>query len=265
MIERVDWEALPAGLRGAVEEQAGRVTASEVVAEGLNCAAALVLTTDQGERLFLKGVRDSDAKAVAALDCEARINGVVREVCPTVHHRFRTGGWFCLAFAFIDGRHADLGPGTGDLAAVAVALRRMQTFGAGSFPAPPLADQFTSYLLPGEAELLSGTALLHTDTNPHNIMIGNGDGVAHVVDWAMPATGPAWVDPACTAVRLMECGQSPADALSWLGTFTSWRHADPKSVEAFVHVTCRHWTARVGERGAEPSNARFRHLLDLRC
>lgn len=75
----------------------------------------------------------------------------------------------------------------------------MRMSSASGFPAPPLADQFTSYLLPGEAELLRGTASLHTDTNPHNIMIGNG-GVAHVVD------------PACAAVRLRERGRSPAAA-----------------------------------------------------
>ncbi|MFF4406916.1 phosphotransferase [Streptomyces sp. NPDC001404] len=261
MIERVDWEELPAKLRSTVEEHAGRVISSEIVAEGLNCAAALVLTTERSGRLFFKGVREADVEAVAALNCEARINGVVKDVCPTVRHRFQVGGWSCLAFTFIDGRHADLGPGTSDLAAVASALQRMQAFDGSAFPAPPFADRFTSYLLPGEAEFLGGTALLHTDTNPHNMLIDNHNGSACIVDWAMPATGPAWVDPACTAVRLMECGQEPADALAWLDGFTSWRNADPKAIQAFVDVTCRHWTAAMGERAAKPSNTRFRHLL----
>ncbi|WP_372411071.1 phosphotransferase [Streptomyces luteireticuli] len=261
MIERVGWEELPAELRNAVEERAGRVTGSEIVAEGLNCATALVLTTERSGRLFFKGAREADVAAIAALNCETRINGAVQDVCPTVHHRFRTGGWSCLAFTFIDGRHADLGPGTSDLPAVTSALERMQTFSGSAFPAPPLADRFTSYLLPGEAEFLNGTALLHTDTNPHNILINNHDGVAYVVDWAMPATGPAWVDPASTSVRLMECGQDPADALAWLGRFTSWQNADPKAVETFVGVTCRRWTAKLGEQAAHRSNTRYRHLL----
>ncbi|MCC3768768.1 phosphotransferase [Streptomyces sp. UNOC14_S4] len=261
MVERVGWEELPAALRGAVEARTGRVTASRTVVDGLNCVAALVLDTERSGRLFFKGVREADAKAVAALGWEARVNEAVRGVGPLLLHRFRDGGWSCLAFAHIDGRHVDLGPGSNDLAAVSDALRRMQTFSASGLPAPPLADRYAAHLLPGDAECLSGTSLLHTDTNPHNIMIGNGDGVAYIVDWAMPATGPAWVDAACTAVRLMECGQSPADALTWLGGFASWRHADPESVEAFVHVTCRDWTATIGERDAAPSNARFRHLL----
>ncbi|WP_434600468.1 phosphotransferase [Streptomyces sp. A5-4] len=130
-------------------------------------------------------------------------------------------------------------------------------------PIPQLSTRFAAFLHPGEAVALKGSHLLHTDTNPHNVMIGNYGGDAYLVDWAMPAIGPAWVDPAYLATWLMSYGQPPSDALGWLGGFTSWRQADPKAVETFVNVTCRHWTATIGEKGAEPSNARFRHLLDF--
>lgn len=250
-------------LRGAVEERTGQVVASEVVAGGLNCAVALKLTTERG-RLFFKGVREADDEAVASLGWETRINHVVQGVSPVIHHCFRTAGWSCLAFAYIDGRHADLAPGSSDLAAVADALQRMQAFSGSTFPASPLADRFAPYLLPGEAGHLHGTNLLHTDTNPHNILIDR-DGDARIVDWARPASGPAWVDPACTAVRLMECGQTPADALAWLGGFTSWRYANAKAIETFVNVTCRRWTATIGEHDAKRSNTRFRQLLSCRA
>lgn len=271
MSERVQWEELPSELRDAVEARTGTVITSETVAEGLNCSVALVIHTRNNGALFLKGVRTSDAAGMVGLRCEEQINETVVGISPVIRHRFELGGWLCLAFIYVDGRHADLSPGTKDLTAVALTMGRMQQLnlddlqrsGRSAATAPQFADRFVKFLKPGEAAALKGTNLLHTDANPHNIMIGEHGGDAYVVDWAMPAIGPAWVDPAYTAVRLMECGQAPSDALGWLGGFTSWRQADPKAVEVFVNVTCRHWTATVGEKGAEPSNARFRHLLDF--
>ncbi|MBL1095932.1 phosphotransferase [Streptomyces coffeae] len=261
MIERVAWDDLPADLRAAVEARAGKVIAAETVAEGLNCAVALVLETAYGGSLFVKGVRHTDEPGMAALQCEERINPTVGGISPLIRYRFDAAGWAALAFVFIDGRHADLAPGSGDLTAVAATMRRMHELRIPSFLIPPFADRLRDFLEPCEAEHLAGKHLLHTDTNPHNIMISTHGGHANVVDWAMPAIGPAWVDPAYTAVRLMECGQSPEDALAWLSGFTSWRDAEKRAVRAFVDATCRQWAATVGEGAAESSNARFRHLL----
>ncbi|MFI5617555.1 phosphotransferase family protein [Streptomyces sp. NPDC051567] len=259
MTERVQWEDLPAGLREAVTARTGPVVTSETVAEGLNCTVALIIHTRRAGPLFLKGVRTSDATGTAGLRAEEHVNGVVAAHGSALRHRFEAAGWRCLAFAHLDGRHVDLSPGTGDLDAVARTLERVQSLDAGGLRIPRFAERFRKYLEPGEAEALEGAALLHTDANPHNILVRAGD--AYLVDWAMPATGPAWVDPAYTAVRMMECGQTPADALRWLHRFPGWRRAEPGAVRAFVNGTCRHWTATVGEKGAGPSNARFRSLL----
>ncbi|MFF2066142.1 phosphotransferase [Streptomyces sp. NPDC058200] len=260
MIERVQWEELPVRLRTAVEERTGTVIAAEPVTQGLNCSVALTLDTRRSGALFFKGVRDTDTEGVAALRWEERVNSAVGGISPAVRHDFRVAGWSCLAFDYVRGSNADLSPGSPDLDAVTSTMRRMHRLRAPDFAIPPLADRFAEHLLPGETDALSGRHLLHTDTNPHNIMISD-HGEAYVVDWAMPALGPAWVDPAYTAVRLMECEQAPAAALAWLNGFTSWRQADPKAVSVFVEGTCRQWTAAVGGRGAEASNARFRHLL----
>jgi hypothetical protein len=262
VIERAEWGDLPAELRTAVEARTGKVAAAEGVEEGLNCSAALVLRTARNGPLFFKGVRHADEPGMAALRCEERINPTVGGISPTVRYRFDAGGWSALAFAHIDGRHADLGPRSKDLDAVAFTLKRMHDLRSPSFSVPQFADRLRKFCEPGEAEHLAGNHLLHTDANPHNIMIGHHGGDAYVVDWAMPAIGPVWVDPAYTAVRLMECGQSPDDALSWLDGFTSWRQADEQAVRVFVDATCRHWAATVGKGAAEPSNARFRYLLE---
>ncbi|MEO3972641.1 phosphotransferase [Streptomyces sp. CAU 1734] len=261
MSERVDWEALPEELRTAVERRTGRVTSAVVVPEGLNCSLALTLSTTAHGMLFLKGVRESDHAELAALRWEESVNRTVRGIGPSIRHTFAAAGWRCLAFVHIEGRHADLGPGSRDLNAVARTLRRIPALRVPDLPLPRFADRYAEFLHPHEAAALHGRHLLHTDTNPHNIMIGRG-GVAYIIDWAMPATGPSWIDPAYTAVRLMECERSPEEAMAWLSGFPHWCTADRTAVETFVDAECRRWTATVGEKGAAASNARFRVLLD---
>lgn len=263
MTRHVRWAELPASLRTLIEAGTGAVTRTEEVAEGLNCSLALVLHTDGGP-LFLKGVRDDAGSLVerAQLACEQQVNPLVSGLglCPEIRHACSGAGWHCLAFAYIPGAHPDLAPGSPDVAAVAAALRRLQHTQAPPLAVPPLTERFADHLQPGEAALLTGPYLLHTDTNPHNFLVGD-DGTAHVIDWAMPACGPAWVDAAYTAVRLMECGHTGEQARAWLAGFVSWRDAEPKAVETFVDVVCRQWIAAVGAHDARPSNTRFRALL----
>lgn len=270
MFERLCWEALPIELRDAIESKAGEVTESEVIAEGLNCAVALMIRTKKHGQIFLKGVRENTSD-VYALQQEEQVNSVLDGISAQLRHRFRLAGWFCLAFDFVDnGRHADMAPGSTDLDAIAFVLNRMQQltfsnplpYGRFQFMVPPLADRFEGFISPDEAHALKGNNLLHTDTNPHNVlMYGHRQNRACMVDWAMPAIGPAWVDPALTAVRLMEFGNTPAEALRWLEGFTSWQYADPEAVKAFVNATCRQWTARVGEKDAQYSNGNYEALL----
>jgi hypothetical protein len=40
-----------------------------------------------------------------------------------------------------------------------------------------------------------------------------------------------------------------------------WERGSREARERFIEVIYRHWTAKVGEKGAEPSDARFRSLL----
>lgn len=263
MAERVRWADLPAVLRRAVEARTGRVVRAAEVAEGLNCSLALTLDTQHGDSVFLKGVRASARAEAAGLRCEQQVNAVVAalDVGPKIQHSFVSAGWHCLAFAYVRGGHADLGPGSRHLAAVAETLRRVPDGRLPRLALPHFAERFAAHLRPDEARALAGPHLLHTDTNPHNLLIEAESGRAYVVDWAMPARGPAWVDAAYTAVRLLECGHPPRSARQWLAGFDSWRAAEPASVAAFVNAVCRQWVATVGERDAEPSNARFRSLL----
>lgn len=255
---RTDWLDLPAAVRAAVEAVAGPVLDAAPVADGLTCSMAAVLATAVG-RVFVKGVLSSDADGVAAQSAEAAVNPLTLAVGPRLLAQVVTGGWDVLVFDAIDGRHADLSAGSPDVPLVADALHRAQ----GMAPAwlPRLADRFAGVLDAGQLALLDGGALLHTDTNPHNLLIGPDR--AHLVDWAMAASGPAWADVAYTAVRLLEAGWPDAEAMAWADRFPSWRAADPAAVAAFVDGTCSSWEAIVGTAGARHSNRRFRVLTGI--
>ncbi|MEU3602215.1 phosphotransferase [Streptomyces sp. NPDC006798] len=264
MTERLGWDGLPPGLRAGIEDLVGAVYDATTVVDGLNCRFAATVATERHGGLFLKGVPDGPNDEAAALHRETLLNPAVTGIGPRLRYDIRTDGWRVLAFDRIDGRHAGLGPGSRDLDAVRDVLVRMRELRPPAGVAvPPLAERYAGFLGPGDAELLAGQTLLHTDTNPHNILVTEQDRAprAYVVDWAMAATGPGWVDAAYTAVRLMEFDQPPAAALGWLATVPSWPAAEPAAVRAFVETVCRHWTAVVGEQGAQWSNNCYRRLL----
>ncbi|WP_206502152.1 phosphotransferase [Streptomyces chrestomyceticus] len=255
---RTAWGELPPEARAVVEERVGGVRGATPVPDGLTCRMAAVLTTGAG-LLFVKGAPVGDAKARAGQAMEAAVNRAVGEAGPRLLWQVVAGGWDLLGFEYVDGRHADLSAGSADLPLVAGALRAAQDVRVPeSVQVPSLASRFADILAPGELALLRGDVLLHTDTNPHNLLVG--DRRAWVVDWAMPAAGPAWVDVAYTAVRLMEADCMPREALEWAERFPSWVAADPRAVQALVTGTCRRWERRVGPRDARQSNARYAAL-----
>ncbi|GAA0449655.1 phosphotransferase [Streptomyces sp. NPDC046215] len=258
---RTGWHGLPRPVRAAVEARTGPVVAAHPIPHGLTCATAASLTTAQGT-VFVKGVPLDHAEAREGQRWEAAINRYVRGVGPGLRWRVVAGGWELLGFEHIDGRHADLSPGSTDLPLVADALLAAQDLPSPrTVTVPRFEDRWARFLAAGTRELLRGEALLHTDTNPHNLMVT--DRRAYLVDWATPALGPAWVDVAYTAVRLMEADCPRAEVLAWAARFPSWASARPEALAAFVAAHCRRWEATVGAAAARPSNARFAALLSL--
>ncbi|MGW8330563.1 phosphotransferase [Streptomyces sp. NPDC055897] len=256
----MEWMDLPAGVRDAVLAEAGPVREVVPVEGGLTCWLAAGLTTAEGRRWFVKGCPESDEPAWMSMYQERLVYPMLGGVSPDFGWIVRhAAGWEVMAYDWVDGRHADLGPGSVDLPLVADVLLAAQEITVPHFLHNPLAARLTPFLESSEVPLLDGGALLHTDTNPHNLLVGENR--AWMVDWAMWAQGPAWVDVAYTAVRLMEADTPADEALGWAAQFPSWQRADPAAVAAFVAGSCRQWEAQVGPVDAKPNNGRFGALL----
>jgi hypothetical protein len=107
--------------------------------------------------------------------------------------------------------------------------------------------------------VLAGDTLLHTDLAPHNMLISNR---AHIIDWAWPTRGAAWIDPAVIILRLIEAGHSAADADTWARTsFASWASAPPAAVTVFSDASTTAWDeiARNDPQDCKKNIARHAH------
>ncbi|MFG2476526.1 hypothetical protein [Streptomyces fagopyri] len=120
----------------------------------------------------------------------------------------------------VDGRHADYAPGSPDLPLVEAALTEMQAVTApADVEIKDAVDRWADYAPPGTVHYFGGDTLLHTDFAPDNVLIVGGR--AHLVDWAWPTRGAAWIDPGALALRLMDAGHPVEAAVAFAGRFPS--------------------------------------------
>ncbi|MBO0516145.1 phosphotransferase [Streptomyces beijiangensis] len=217
------------------------------------------LVTESG-RWFVKGAPEADYAAYGSLYRERLVYPLLEGVSPGFGWKVEADGWELMAYEWADGRHAELGSASPDLPLVAGVMLAAQEITVPHYvPVPTMAQLLRPHLETAEAGLLGGSTLVHRDTNPFNLLVGVDQ--AWMVDWAMAAQGPAWVDVAYTAVRLMEADTPVEGALEWAAGFPSWRDAVPEAVAAFVRATCRQWETRAGAVDCMPSNRRFEALL----
>lgn len=236
-VDRIHWDDLPLDARHAAEEQTGPILHAETAAAGANSGiAATVHTADSV--LFVKGV-PVDHPQARTQQREAEINPYLPASCPRLLWHVQAAGWDLIGYERIVGRHADYAPGSPDLPLVARALVDLQ-----NTPCPPielkLAEQrWSGYAGPAGVEQLAGDTLLHTDLAPHNMLMTDR---AHLIDWAWPTRGAAWIDPAVLILRLMESGHTAEAADAWArGQFPSWAAAPHASISAFSEANARTW------------------------
>ncbi|MGH8905630.1 MAG: hypothetical protein ACRD0K_03745 [Egibacteraceae bacterium] len=224
---------------------------------------------EDGRVFFCKGI-EADSRFAWMHRNEARVNPWLGDFAPRLLWTLDTDGWLLLGFEQVDGRYADLSPGSPDLPRIAdvmaamerdltpcpqVPLQTLSQRWAG-LPAWRLLSQNPPVNLDGwvrenlrrlvgwEAsapDLLAGQTLAHTDLNARNFLIGDR---VYVIDWAWPCRAAAWIDVAFLVLRLIDAGHAPDDAEKWATSVPAWRQASDTAVTAFATAVAGLWEYR---------------------
>ncbi|MEV0752364.1 phosphotransferase [Streptosporangium sp. NPDC050280] len=263
------WNDLPSNVRATVERQVGQVLKSDSVTKGLMPGITARLYTDDYRIVFLKAIPTANP-AATLYERERRAGAVLPPGLPAPRLRWsgEVDGWIVLLYEYVNGRDADLSPGSPDvplvldtlvvlnealtpcpdgLPEVAVNIAGLQAK-AASLLAGELPDRsmYEKALTTFSLDALKGDTLLHYDLHPGNFRID--DGRAYVIDWAFAARGAAWGDAVMLAPRLIEAGHTPEQAEALLARVPAWRSAPADAVTglAALWTLFRRYKARFG-------------------
>lgn len=245
---------LPRAVRAAISTRVGSIRSIRTVEAGHNSPLAVQVTTDAGT-LFLKGLR-AEGGRLATQQREYEINRYIRGLSPTARWQVRTGGWYVIAFDFVEGRHADYSPGSADLPLVGQLLQRLSHVSPPSTVLLRMAEQrLAAYVTRGEdLRHFKGDSLLHTDLNPHNVLISDR---AYLVDWGWATVGARWLDAGYWIIWLIAQGHEPVDAEAVAETVPAWRVAPRSGIDAFAAANVNLWR-EINEAGNDPWTRRMR-------
>lgn len=260
MIRRA-WTELPVIVRSAVEQLAGVVLGESSAPAGRHSELSTTLRTSAGQ-VFVKGIT-TDNPGVRAHRHEAAVNPRLSEIAPRLLWTVETGGWLLLGYEHVEGRHADLSPGSADLPLLADALGGLEGLPAGDAPdlaaqwarfaawrrlrhEPPTdlhawcrgnLDQFVDWERRA-IDAVTGNQLAHTDLHSLNILVGER---LRVVDWAWSRATVPWLDAGFLVLRLIDTGHSPAAAERWAASTAAWMAAPEDDRTAFAVAVLGIW------------------------
>ncbi|MFJ7969655.1 aminoglycoside phosphotransferase [Streptomyces sp. NPDC096324] len=229
---------LPDTARALIEKASGPIIDLGTVHTGLNSSIAAVVRTRRGT-LFVKGL-PLDHPRVWTQEREADIAVHVHSIAPRLCWHVEADGWSLLGFEHVEGGHADYTPGSSDLPAVSASMARLTELRAPGVELKTMPDRFRQYVDdPAELEWFEGHSLLHTEWNPHNVLIADDGAV--FVDWAWASTGAAWIDPALWLLWLIAHGHTPEAAESVASAHPAWKTAPPEGLDTLARVQQRLW------------------------
>jgi hypothetical protein len=249
----VRWEALPARVRAAIEQQAGSVLAAEPHGEGLNSSVRLVLRTAAG-RVFVKGCGPGDGISKTwKLDMGEKLAPFVASIAPALLWRVAEDGWDILGFECLPGRPwADQAPGSPDVPKMIAVLRELEGIPAPGVLDVTAVDCWGRYA--ADPAALDGGAFVHRDPNPTNFVVS--DERAWLVDWGWAVRGPAWLTAAQFVLSLMEAGWEAGAAEEAARELPAWRAAGARAVAVFASANVSMWEEALAGRPGWPNDYR---------
>jgi hypothetical protein len=232
-------------VRALIHPYTGDVSGIRPTAYGFSSDLTALVDCEKGP-FFVKVMRNRPGGRRDSIMREKAVNPYAQPVAPALRWHAEDEGWIVLGFEVVEGRPSDFEPGSPDLPIIVELVNRL-----ARLPLPEVArdwpetrwDRFTAS--PAEAELFRGDALLHTDINPDNMLIGEGN--SWVVDWAWPTRGAAFIDPATLVTQLVASGHSAESAEGWVSDCPAWKDADPSAIDAFAAASLR-MQRRLSER-----------------
>lgn len=275
---RPSWDELPEPLREGLADRLGAITFAEIQTGGFTPGLAVRLRLASGQRVFAKGI-PADHVLAGKYRVEATTARHLPDSTPAPRLRWDAdiAGWVVLAFDDVDGRHAQLSPGSPDIGPVVVTVARLAEvltpcpvpdippaavelvhgWGELATAPPPDLDDWTRLHLDQLATLetqwlpaAEGKTLLHGDINQSNLLIDRAGAVV-LIDWAQPVRGAAWIDVADLIPHLILAGHTPTSAEAAISDVPTWRDTDPTVITSYAAAFAGYW-ARNSRRPAPP-------------
>ncbi|WP_427168857.1 hypothetical protein ACQF4J_47385 (plasmid) [Streptomyces sp. C1-1] len=106
---------------------------------------------------------------------------------------------------------------------------------------------------PADLSWFAGNHLLHTEWNPHNILIIGHH--ARLVDWGWASTGAAWIDPALWLLWLIAHGHTCQQAEQAAAAHPAWQQAPNEGLNTLARAQRRLWdsiAAQSSDNWAKP-------------
>jgi hypothetical protein len=176
---------------------------------------------------------------------EADINPYLSGVAPKLLWRESSRLWDVIAFEVVEGRGADLCPGSKDRGRVTGLLNKVARNEVPGIARTWVEERWDWYCRDwDEVRLLRGDTLIHSDIHSSNFILGStGD---WLVDWGWPTVGAPFIDPSILILQMISAGQSPEEAEAWASDCPGWATADKGAVDVFAAATYR-MRAKVAE------------------